>query len=275
MDKNLVDTGLVKMVLDKIEKAAGYCSPSREARDAVTQAKASIIREIAQNRELDPLHRLAFVTNTKKYIKEYANQTDILAGAMKKLNATAQPNKVEDDWLADFFEKAGKISDETTKLIWSRILSEEMNNPSKVPRKLLHALFLMEKEEAQGFAKLAKFCLPDSHLQSLYHPFIYMNGNAIAYGQYGVTTNLLDTLENYGLVNCNYDKGYRYRDKKIVLFQNQKVVLRGECIFAGNVLLTKSGNTLMDVIESEADIGVFTFITSQWEKLGVSFEFIK
>lgn len=68
--------------MDMIEHAAGYIAPSIVARDAKQKAEAAIIEEIAGKTDVDPVVRLATISNLKKAMREYKNQTKIIYDAI-------------------------------------------------------------------------------------------------------------------------------------------------------------------------------------------------
>ena len=67
--------GVVTALLDKLEHAVGWCAnhdtPSRTAVD-------TYIAEI-QNSDKDPLLKAALISNSKKIIREYCNQENIVS----------------------------------------------------------------------------------------------------------------------------------------------------------------------------------------------------
>ena len=98
--------GVVTALLDKLEHAVGWCvnrdTPSRTAVN-------TYIGEI-QNSDKDPLVKAALISNSKKIIKEYCNQEDIVAIAIQSVKSDAKPENIDDDWLAQFMDKARLVS---------------------------------------------------------------------------------------------------------------------------------------------------------------------
>ena len=74
--------GVVTALLDKLEHAVGWCvnrdTPSRTAVN-------TYIGEI-QNSDKDPLLKAALISNSKKIIREYCNQENIVSIAIQSRN---------------------------------------------------------------------------------------------------------------------------------------------------------------------------------------------
>lgn len=125
-------------LLDKIERTGAYFLPAKDIKDAKGRAYSSIIDEIAARTDIDPIEKGAIILNYKKLIKEYMNQTDILKIALENLKDRAEPDKIEEDWLNNFFDRAKLVSDDKMKIIWGKILAEEANNAGSISKQLIH-----------------------------------------------------------------------------------------------------------------------------------------
>lgn len=66
------------------------------------------IKEI-QEKDYDPVIKAALISNAKQIIKGYCSQNDIVKIAIQSLLNTSEPEKVEDDWLGKFMDKANYI----------------------------------------------------------------------------------------------------------------------------------------------------------------------
>ena len=130
-------TKVFRGLLKKIDSATGimiegYVSLLLEEKKMVVEAKKSILSEISTDESIDPIERYALVSYTKKFAKEYVNQSKIVIKSGKYLTTDARPENLDDDWLSDFMDKAGKISSEEMQEIWAKILAQEVNHPSSI-----------------------------------------------------------------------------------------------------------------------------------------------
>jgi hypothetical protein len=48
---------------------------------------------------------------------------------LPELTEAATPEKLEDDWITNFFDKCRLISDEEMQTLWSKVLAGEANAP--------------------------------------------------------------------------------------------------------------------------------------------------
>ena len=139
MDKfNLVDLGnigepaanVINNFINKIFGALGWLVMPKNIHSSIIEANKSIIEEISNREDINPIERAAIINNYKKIVKEYRNQIDIIKIASEHLNSDAKPEMVSDDWITFFFEKVKGVTEDDMKIIWSRILAGEFNEPN-------------------------------------------------------------------------------------------------------------------------------------------------
>lgn len=253
---NLPDA-VAKMVcrlMDMLEHAAGYVAPSRVARDAKHKAEATIIEEISNNTNLDPVERLAAISNLKKYVKEYKNQTKIVADAIPFLKADAKPEEVNEDWISTFMDKARLVSSEELQLIWSELLAQETNEPGSVSKQLLHILMQMSKDDADRFNKFIPLCV-DILEGKLLHEIVPMVADCDEdlKKHTAITYDDISVLESFGLVKYNRLKTvYVKSDKELKVMYGGNLVRKVEPnhnLWLGSVVFTKAGRELLGVCE--------------------------
>lgn len=69
--------------------------------------------------------------------------------AIPLLAQDARPNDIDVDWLRDFFDKAKQFSSEQMQTYFARILAGEANVPGSYSRAVVHALSILEKQDAE------------------------------------------------------------------------------------------------------------------------------
>ena len=82
-------------------------------------------------------------------------------------------SNIDPDWMARFIDCAKDVSDSEMQLLWSKILSGELNKPNSISVMALETLRNMSKSDAETFHKLANFTVIDSDGGD---PFIPNNG---------------------------------------------------------------------------------------------------
>ena len=80
-------------------------------------AENTYIQEI-QKSDYDPITKAALISNAKKIIKEYCNQKSIVEMAIQSLQKEAEPEKIDEDWLEQFMDKARLVSSQEFQVIW-------------------------------------------------------------------------------------------------------------------------------------------------------------
>lgn len=132
----------------------------------------------------------------------------IFKNAFQRFFATKDAGKkanVDPDWMARFIECAQDVSDEEMRLLWSKILSGEMNKPNSISVMTLETLRNMSKRDAETFHKLANFTVVDSDGGD---PFIPNNGvwgddEQKSDEDYGISYDELLWMQELRLINLN------------------------------------------------------------------------
>lgn len=231
--------GVVTALLDKLEHAVGWCAnhdtPSRTAVN-------TYIAEI-QNSDKDPLVKAALISNSKKIIKEYCNQENIVSFAIQSVKSDAKPENIDDDWLAQFMDKARLVSSEEFQLIWGKILANECNEPGCVPRVLLEILPRMDKEDAENFSLICRMAIRMGKSAS---PIID-TVNIDKYAQWGLALDTLIDLTSLGLINTNsnsYFLASETGETTVQYFDEIYPLSETKRIAVGGAIFTKAGEAL-------------------------------
>ena len=70
------------------------------------------------------------------------------------LNQETQPESMEDDWIANFFDKCRIVSDSDMQTLWGRVLAGEANAPGTYSKRTVNLLSDFDKSDAELFTKL-------------------------------------------------------------------------------------------------------------------------
>lgn len=265
--------GVANNFIDKISSALGWIVRPKGIKPAIIEANKSIIEEISNRQDINPIERAAIVCNYKKIIKEYKNQVNIIGTAIEYLNPNAKPERVQDDWINFFFDKIKDVTDDYMKIIWGRILAGEFNEPNTYTKQLIHILSIMDSNLAKSFQKIRSSCFySEPHL----YIFIYRtNENEIKnikkYQDMSLYISDFKELDSLGLIQYRYsefhslvinDKTFDYGDKKIKLNTDKR------SIAIGNVALTSVGKQLCRIVPMEYDDKILEICLDSWIKLG-------
>lgn len=238
--------GVVNHFIDKISGALEWMVSPKNMKPAIIEANKSIIEEIANRQDINPIERAAIVSNYRKIVKEYKNQVDIMRLAVEHLTPNAEPEKVSDDWVTFFFEKSKKVNDEYMKMIWGKILAGEFNEPNTYTKQLLHTMSIMDSNIAKRFQKIRSSCFynPPILLAFMYRTNSEDIKNIKRYDKMKIFIYDLRELDSLGLIQYRFsdfhtlvirNKVFYYGNKRIRFETNKRTIA------LGNVALTSVG----------------------------------
>lgn len=251
-------------VLDKIEHAVGFIVTPRGKKKDFEEAVSCYIDEIKNNQNLSPLIKAAMISNARKNIKEYINQNDIVNIGMDNMantvnirmddtTSTVNMGGIDDDWLMYFFDKAKNISNEQLKIIWGKLLAEEVISGG-VSKKLLHILSVISPEDAAAFGNVCNYYVFVDNVQNLEGVLQIFNAREI-----GVDN--MQRLESLGLINfalagaatISYEINFAEEEEKVVELryfgEKIKINVPESQLNLGCASLTKEGEQLRKIIE--------------------------
>lgn len=263
---------VVNNVINKLSSAAGWIAVHDTP---YKTAISTYIQEIQQS-SFDPLTKAVLISNAKKTIKEYSNQQSVVKIALDSIKETAEPEKVDPDWISQFMDKARLVSDTEFQVIWGSILAEECNEPGSIPRVLLHSLEQMDKSMAEAFAAIASTSVrivDDGKISC--SPIIireYLDG---VYKEIGIDYDSLVNLQSIGLIETNFssltvDYVLKCYTQPIVVHYHGSTYQFPDDITqmpVGNVIYTKAGEALCkSIIPNEIDSFFESYCIPFWDR---------
>lgn len=257
-------TALIERVSDAV---GGIARPTQIRRVARAEADAQVIMAEAEIKITEIQQRAA-----RRFIEEETknqiNIESITHQAIPHLNDDAEPEKIEDDFLRNFFDKSRLVSDEQMQDIWARILAGEANNPGMFSRKTVNIMADMDKSDADRFAVLLSFSWV---VGGKTVPMVYNDDNY--FDENGIDLEMLADLESLGLISTNslpygfYLSGVSVRtayfDKsaEITLANKDKNFLS-----TGNVFLTPAGRQVASMCRVRPIEDFFDFMCKRWDE---------
>lgn len=242
-------------LLNKLSEAIGWVA----THDTPTRLATSTYIQDIQNSDYDPLLKAALISKAKKSIKEYCNQQNVVKIAIQAIKSTAKPKDVDDDWLAQFMDKARLVSDAEFQIMWGHILAEECNEPGSVPKALLHIMEQMDKEMATTFLAVASvsvtFAADDNQVDC--SPVIWGTNVEEYYRNLGISYDGLVNLQAVGLIETHFgmfEGNFGITCNKcpviITYFDEEYEIKDNEASFeVGNVIYTKAGAALCRAVK--------------------------
>ena len=288
----------VETLMKKISNAVGVLyEPKRIEREAEAQAKADKIKAKSEI-EITDLQKRAARRRMKEEMKYQQNMESITAKSLPQLNENADASQMDDDWIANFFDKCRIVSDDEMQTLWWRILAGEANTPGSYSKRTVNCLSEMDKTEAEMFRNLCAFCwhiaytsigkptdIPFLSSQDCMEivqagkmiPLVFDPRNAI-YNKHGINLDVLNHLDSIGLIHFNFldfSDTFRtalntnmafglYHDKLLCLKNPEPSSNFKHSI--GKVSFTQIGEQLATLCKTEPIDGFYDYIKTKWSK---------
>ncbi len=260
-------------LLKKIAGAIGILfEPKRIVRKARAEAEAEKIKAIAAI-EIKGIQDRALIRFVSEETRKQMNIEQVITRALPEITDEAAPDRVDDDWIVNFFDKVKLISDEDMQKIWSKILSGQANHPGSFSKRTINILSSFEKVDAQLFSNLCSFLFRIDGLTVI----IDDNSCGGIYAKYGVTFDSLTHLESIGLVKYDGFAGFTKRElPEVVALQYNSRVMKIKFLEANNnklhfgyVILTQAGQELARICEPITTDEILEFIIRKWIDQGL------
>ena len=276
---NLGDLGKpIDTLIHKISDAAGVLYEPRrikrkveaESNAAIISAKAEAATDVIKAKskiEITDLHRRAAQRWIEEEAKRQKNMEDIIAQAVLDVNEKAKPDAMEDDWIANFFDKCRIVSDSDMQRLWARLLASEANTPGTCSKRTVNFISEIEKSEAELFTKLCRF----NWMIGDVVPLMFDEGAEI-YNRHGINFDTLTDLESIGFIEfegtTSYLKGY-FPKRTAVYYYGKPLFLEmssdtGNMLEVGKISLTKIGQELAPICGSKPVAGFYEYVKDQW-----------
>lgn len=266
---------VVNNVIDKFSQAVGWYARPRGERKDFEIALEQYIAEIQSDPSLNSLVKAAKISSARKDIKEYVNMQDILQHAQEfGCFCKNDEEPLDEDWAMFFYDRAKNISCEEAKILWGKVLAQECNVGGSIPKQLIQTMSLMSKEDAELFNKVCGFCVERlfDNIQSEKMLLVDMNDSTGFVIEQKMNSSAIVNLEALGLVKlistgtvigCEGNRnvlGLRYHGININIHVND------ESVSTGNLVFTKSGALLAELIEVPALDGFLDYVKNKYEK---------
>lgn len=235
-------------------------------RIAKAEAETERIRAESQIQVTD-LHRRAMHRFFEEEAKKQSNIEAITQESLPMLQDRSTPENVEDDWIANFFDKCRIVSDQDVQRLWSKVLAGEANSPGSFSKRTVNLLADLDKSDAELFTNLCGF----GWMIGSVAPLIF-NAEDEIYNRHGIDFSNLIHLESIGLLQFSGLTGFqktKLPKRFAVSYYGTVVELTlpqdaNNMLAVGKVLLTHAGLDLASVCDSRPVEGFFEFVYDKW-----------
>lgn len=259
----------VTVLIEKISKAVGTLYEPRRIRNvAKAEAKAEKMKAETEI-EITDLQMRAEQRRREEEARNQNNMEDITAKAAPYINENANPEGMDDDWIANLFNKCRIVSDNEMQSLWARVLATEANAPGSLSKRTVNILSDLDKNDADLFTKLCGFGWDIGGVV----PLIFDVQGEI-YKKHGINFDTLSHLENIGLIQLAATTGFAIgglSKKDTVHYYGQRLHLEmyrdnDNQLMVGKVLLTKIGKELAPICGSKPIVGFYEYVKEQWRQ---------
>lgn len=263
------------VLIEKISDAVGVIyDPTRIRREAKAKADAALT-EAGALIEIGDMERRAMSRFVHEQSREQKNIEDITTKALPRLDRDADPSRIDEDWLAEFFARSRRVSNDQMQDLWARILSGEANRPESVSKRTLEFVSLMDRLDAATFARLCSFS--DNSLGEV---LIFDIDDPILRDT-RLTYEDLAHLDSIGLIQLSEGFGsfsHADVDEKLTIsvsgrtlnFEARKPAKDEELrhLPLGRVIFTKTGRELRRFVAIDKVEEYYQYCVVGWNKLG-------
>ena len=200
------DSGIIKDIaglsepatklIEKVsEGVGGFFKPYQIKRVAKAEAEAEIIKTEGKIQATE-LEKRAINRFIEEEAKHQANMESITGKAITYLEENAHPEKIENDWISNFFDKCRLISDDEMQILWAKLLAGEANKTGSYSKRTVNFVASMDKKDALSFTKLCSFILYNKDVP---YCFIY-DLNVRIYNENNINYETLKHLDSIGMI---------------------------------------------------------------------------
>ena len=260
------------LLIEKVSNAIGrHFDPRQAIRMAEAEAEAGRIRAVGQTEteiEVAELRQRAAERFVEEQMRMQSNMESIAAKAIPHLTDDAEPDKIDDDWVSNFFDKSRIVSDEQMQELWGKILAGEGNNPGRFSRKTVNLIADLDKRDAELFTNLCRFAW---RINGSYEPLVY-DPQLTVYNQLGINFSSIGHLEALGLVRHSGATSFiktNLPNTASAVYATTEVTLTFPSaemnqLDVGEVLFTNYGRQLLSITGVQVAEGFFIYVYDLW-----------
>jgi len=254
-------------LIKKVSSAVGGIFESWQIkRVAKAEAEANLIK--AENEiEITDLHRRAMHRFVEEEANRQENMEEITKKSLPHLSDDSNPNKMEDDWVTNFFDKSRIVSNEDMQNIWSQVLAGEANSPGSFSKRTVNLLSDLDKKDAELFQTLCRF----GWFVGEFCPLVFELKDDI-YNNLGINFGSLSHLDSLGLIQFNGFSGFNRQGVPknfAATYCGQLLPLAmpkdtDNVLDAGKVLLSQAGRELANIVHAPKVDGFYEYVKEKW-----------
>ncbi len=195
-------------------------------------------------------------------IRHQQNKKNIIKKAVLNLTPNARPQDMDEDWLANFFDRSKIVSKPEMQSLWGRILAGEANVPGSFSKHTVNLLSSVGKPEAILFENLCRiscYIYISLDMKEELIPFV-IDAQEEIYNNMDINFDTLSDLETLGLIRFEALTGYMITSKEIKIRYHNQSFTTPSPLHVGKVRFSKAGRELASIIAPEPVPGFYDFL---------------
>jgi hypothetical protein len=256
-------------LVEKIADAVGILyEPRRVKNQAKAEAEAERIKRLEHIRT--EFHERALIRLLNEELRNQENIDSVISKSLLHLKENADPEHIDNDLLAAFFEECKQVSTEEMQFLWGKLLAGEANSPGTFSKRTIKTVATLSSHEAELFSHVCRYVMTsgDSYTSFIYEP------EAEIYAANGVGSSMLSRLSEIGLLQYEnflsfsirppslpFTLSYGESKFSIEIDANQKFPI-------GSVGLTQIGAELASICTVSNVDGFGEYCEGHWTELG-------
>ena len=270
----LADSKVLIKLLEMLKNATGWVISPKGNKKYHVQAVEHYIESVKKDSTLSDIDRAVLISTANQNIKQYINQANILSLAVRNIDATAEIEDIDSDWLSFFFEQAKIVSKEDVRLIWAKLLVQKVTGECEVPKKLIHTLSIIDSEDIKTFCKICSLTFNNADKDISRYPFVYIVKYPSYYNSINIKRYHLNALDDLGLIEYDKADGFVLPKKVPILEYGSKKYKLSSAnrINNGNVRLTNIGSILYGLTERTQQEDFIDYCKKMWRELNIDCE---
>lgn len=281
MENNLInlkiDSKAIAALIDAVSRGIGTLyEPINIRRLAKAKAKETVILAKAECEKkqimaaLDskiedsiPSEKLESIVSriVSKEVRRQENVDAVVQAALEDLNTakTVSDEKANSDWLTRFFNIVEDVSDDELRVVWGKILSQEIQYPGSYSLRTLSTISNLSKKEAELFTRIGNLILRTNEYKFLLRNDESILGSDIGYDE-------ISLLMECGLLKEVYDINIIYSSDKnkikshAFVYQDTAIVIEitpnASDVYVPIFQLTTAGNEIYNILNVEKDMSL-------------------
>lgn len=257
----------VSAMMSKVSTVVGAVQfPGPVKREPAPPIDNTLNAEMGKNQAND-LQRRAWARFIQEQTIQQVNMEAIVARSVPLVTESADPEAVDEDWIALLFAKCRTVSNEAMRDLWAKVLAGEVNQPGTFSKRMLNLLGELDRRDIETFTTLCSFSI-----YSLASPVILYKNSQVGvsynpglYLKHGLDLGTLQDLAALGLIEFDLKAEYTKPPGPIRYFGHTVTINPQAQLKVGNASFTKAGWELARLMTPREIPEFFDYVKRMWK----------